>query len=283
MIYDLDKLEIKILDRKKFYDGVTFEYNNELFYYKKVKNIRNYYNELIAEKLAKKLGVACCEYYHAYYDDEIGIVSKMFDKTKFVSMEDYLKSKYQNDNISDRNNLEDIWNAFLLDFDEKTVEKLMTQLVNIFMFDSLIGNADRHTENYGLIITDKTVDFAPLYDNENMLSDEAIYEGEYCLGIEYSDYENENQENLLYKFLNISADFYKEELKEKIKYISEESLEEIIKELEKDEIIIPSAIKSDILKRFSCNRNMINNYFNGKKRKYWFYNLFFFFTLFFHK
>ena len=40
MIYDLDKLEIKILDRKKFNDGVTYEYNNELFYNKKVKKIR---------------------------------------------------------------------------------------------------------------------------------------------------------------------------------------------------------------------------------------------------
>lgn len=265
MIYDLDKLEIKILDRKKFYDRVTFEYNNELFFYKKAKNLRNYYNELIAEKLAKKLGVACCEYYHAYYDDEIGIVSKMFDKTKFISMEDYLKTKYQDDNLSYRNNLEDIWNAFLLDFDENIVEKLMIQLVNIFIFDSLIGNTDRHTENYGLIITDETVEFAPLYDNENMLNEDSIYYGDYCLGIEEGDYDNENQENLLYKFLNISADFYKEELKEKLKYISEESLELIFKELEKEKVIIPPSIKSDILKRFSYNRNMINNYFNSMK------------------
>jgi len=271
MIYDLDKLEIKILHRKKFYDGVTFEYNGKIFYYKKVKNIRNHYNELIAEKIAKKLNIPCCHYHIAYFDDEIGVVTELFDKTNFISMNDYLSKKYKDEDSSHTNNLENIWDAFLTDFDSETAEKLMSQLVNIFIFDCLIGNIDRHTENYGLIINKEEVNFAPLYDNENMLSDDSIYFGDYCLGIESGDYKNnlsldEYPENLLYKFLDMSADFYKDQLKEKLEIISEENLNQIFKELEEEGIVINQLIKLDILKRFDQNRYMINNYFASKKK-----------------
>lgn len=78
----------------------------------------------------------------------------------------------------------------------------------LYNFDVLIGNSDRHTENYGLFITDADVSFAPLFDHENMLDDRAIYDGEYCLGIDNRvcyDW----QENLFYRFLDkLGGDYH---------------------------------------------------------------------------
>ena len=44
---------------------------------------------------------------------------------------------------------------------------LMEDVINMFVYDSLIGNRDRNPSNYGIIINHETdqIRFAPLYDN----------------------------------------------------------------------------------------------------------------------
>lgn len=272
MEYNLNELDIKIESKLSYSDGVVFTYNNKKYYYKRVKYLKNCYNELIAEKIANRLGIPCCKYYLASYNGDIGVMSEMFDHKNYLTMEKYLKHHYQYDDVDERNTLTDIWNAFEVDFKREDVERLMDDLVNIFMFDAIIGNIDRHNENYGLIIENNIPKFAPLFDNENMLTDASIYDGDYSLGIDSLEFKKDDvyrylRKNLLYKFLDISDQLYKDRLKSFSKVISEESLKEIFTELENDNIHIEESIKKDILNRFSNNRNMINLYLQKQYTK----------------
>ena len=280
MHFNLDELELEQIKFIRNYSGLLFIYNGKKYYYKRTKNITDFYNEMIAEKIANRLGISCCHYFLGTCLDEEGTISECFENPNYISMNDYLKEKYPESDPDERNNLEDIWNAFYHDFSEKTVNKLMTELVNIFMFDILIGNYDRHNENYGLVIDGDNTHFAPLFDNEKMLSERSIEDGGYALGVEREDskkmkeYSTEYQvascqeeDNLLYKFLNLSDFCYQEQLKEYLKIINEESINEIFTELENEGIDIERPIRKLILKRFADNRNMITNYFSSKKIK----------------
>ncbi|WP_066638602.1 HipA domain-containing protein [Desulfolucanica intricata] len=52
--------------------------------------------------------------------------------------------------------------------------KVMNQFINIIIFDSLIGNSDRHSENWGLVsnANNGTFKLAPAYDNSSSLARE---------------------------------------------------------------------------------------------------------------
>lgn len=263
---DLDKLDIKIDKELSYQDKIYFTYNNKKYYYKRVKRINQYYNELIAEKIANRIGIPCCKYYLSQFGDSLGVVSEIVDEN-YISMEEYLKKHYSNDDkIDKRNNLTDIWYTFLEDYDEKTVYNLMNQLVDIFIFDILLGNIDRHLQNYGLIISKDKVKFYPLFDNTNILSDDSIYYGDYSLQLEREDYYTKYGEvNLVEKFIKLSSKEYINKLKKNLFVITENSIKDIFYELENENIFIEPSIKKEILSKFSDNLNMINSYLKNAK------------------
>ena len=258
MFFDLNNLDIKEKERNFFGRSILFSYHDEEYYYKSNKSIDSIYNELIAKKIADRLGIICCEYYQASYYESLGVVSKVFNKDNFHSISELLLDYYGKE--KGKNNINSISilldNRFPIDISERLKEELKT----IFLFDALIGNCDRNTDNFGLII-DSNPRFAPLYDNENMLSDYGIYEGDYTLGIDEYDV----KENLLYKLLD-QDEYSRNKLKEMLPVISEESLEEIFTELESEYEINPY-IKEKVLKKFSINRNMIERYYNQKVKR----------------
>lgn len=258
MFFNLDNLPIiknKIF--KKNHNSFSFNFNGKKYYFKYHKNIDNFYNELIAEKIANHLNIPCCHYYLAYYLDDYGVVSEYIENPKYINMFDYLAKKYSKEECDYRNTLEDIWDAFYIDFNEKTTKRLMDELINIFIFDCLIGNFDRHNENFGLILDLENTHFAPLFDNEMMLSSWALEDGIYSLKIEKylpeNNYSSNEINNLLYQFLDYSDASFQTQLIEKLHIISEESIEMIFKELEHDEIIIEEPIKRKILDKFARN------------------------------
>ena len=261
MTYNLNELDINIINRKSFSSGITFSYQDNTYYYKQINPIEKLYNELIAEKIANKLNIVCCKYNIAEYYDNLGVISEVFDKEHYLSMSDFLSNNYND--ITGKNNIASINKAINNSFSKETSKKLQEELLRIFLFDVLIGNCDRNTDNYGLIIDDNPR-FAPLFDNENMLSDYAIYDGNYTLEIDEDDYNNED-ENLLYKLLD-KNEHTKDLLKEMLPIISEESLLDIFNELELENDINPY-IKETILNRFSINRNMLKSYYKQKVKR----------------
>lgn len=259
MYFDLDELDIDIKKEIYFSYGMIFTYQGEDYYYKGNKTLSNIYNEILAKKIADKLGISCCEYYLGSYFDDLGSVSKMISNDKFISMSNLLLNSYGI--TKNKNNIQDINAMFDNIFSFEISEKLKSDLLDIFLFDVLIGNCDRNSDNYGLILDDNPR-FAPLFDNENMLSDYSIYYGNYTLGIDEDDLDDENIIDKLFE-RNPQT---KDRLKEMLPIISEESLKSIFKELEK-EYEINKYIKEQVMDRFSINREMIEKCLNRKVKK----------------
>lgn len=269
----IDITELKPLTRE--FDHFWIEYNDKKYYFKKTKISENY-NELIAEELAKDFKIPCAHYDLAIYNDSTGVISEniLNEFDKYISIENILKEYFKDLEVVDkRNNLEDIWNAIDYKYNDPVLTKrLMDQLVNIFMFDSLIGNIDRHVDNYGIIENDLGVNFAPLFDNEKMLSS-SIYDGGYSLGIDKDDYffneiDFEPDRNFLKKFFFVSSSEYIDYYKSKLHIISEENIDKVLKRVEiRTNSEITETLKKQIKDKFNKNRNMINNVLEQTKQR----------------
>lgn len=233
--------------------------NDGRYFFKAVKHREYLYKELIAEELAKDFGIPCAHYDVAVFNDFTGVISKDIfkkDDNHFYLSQLLITEKY--------NNLEDIWDMLLLSYrDEGIAGKLMKQLVDIFMFDVLIGNTDRHSENMELVENENGVNFAPIYDNLFMLKRYAIENGIYSITIDRDDSESkircDENNNLLYRFLNVSTDEYLEIFKSKLWVISEENISNAINRVQKRiRHEIDEDIKEFIKERFNMNNMYIN-------------------------
>lgn len=247
----------------KFY-SFWFEYDGIKYYFKKRRSSLDVYNELIAEELAKDFDILSAHYDLAIYNGNKGVISKNFisENDKYIPMKDILINHHEKlCKVDKLNNLEDIWETLEDRYkNEEIVEKLMNQLVDIFMFDSLIGNYDRHVSNLGIIENKNGVNFAPLFDNEKILSD-SILNGVYSLGVDRDDYYLKIlKENFLIKFFRVSIPEYIEYYKSKLWIISDENIDKVLKRVEdRTNSMINENLKQKIRDKFEINRNMIEN------------------------
>ena len=263
MYFNLNEIDADLLYKPDKESGILFKYQDKFYFFKTNLSIEDRYNELIAEKIANKLGLKCAKYYLGEYCNYKGVVSEMFDVRNYKSMDEFLYSVY-GDDCFEKNNLEDIWNALSIKFNQEQTEKIMNDIVNVFLFDILIANNDRHANNLGLIIKDNNVELAPIFDNDNMLREIAMNDGAFFLGIDRNDYYNyvtgeSKNDNVFDKFIRISDSEYTERLKRMLPLISDESINNIFKELEEDGVIVPKEKREDIIKRFRKNYNIIEN------------------------
>ena len=266
MYINLNDKDIKVIKEKNYGEQVLFSYQGKKYFFKKPKlSLDNIYNELIACRIAKQMNIPCCEYYPAEYYNSVGVASEYFEDDKAILMEDYLRSKFGKD-IHVHNNIMDIRDCFFMDFDEETANRLTNDLINIFIFDAIIGNADRNSTNYMLIIDGKNTRFAPLFDNENMLDEHAIYYGDYSLGLDERDYYDGERFNILYKFLDWADEDVYSRFLEALKLIDDENIEAIFEEIGKDTMVV-GPIKEKVIKRLHTNKTMIDKYLNNKKKK----------------
>ncbi len=263
MIFQLDDLEqesIKEANEK----GMIFTYQGDDYYFKKEKRKYNYLYEVIASKIAKRMNISCCEYYIGEKNHRYGAVSKRFDTTTYSSMNYLLKDFYKTQIAEVNNNLEAIDNFFYQKFGKEIQERLMDDLVNIFLFDVIIGNSDRHSNNYGLVKTNDNIEFAPLFDNENMLSRLSLLYGFYALGVDEDDFVynfyfmSSKNISILYKFLERSSYEYLERLEKFLPAIDRKEIINIFEEIE-EEIEIDGNTKRQIIQLFQVNKNYIES------------------------
>ena len=249
---------------KAFNNGKSIiMYDDKKYFLKMSSSLNRIYNELIAQEIAMDYGIENAEYDLFYYNGNFGAMSLDINKCSCIthSFSEYI-------NMED-NNLEEIWNIFNTLFDSNTTIRLMDKIVDVFLFDVLIGNIDRHNDNLVLMKTNGEYSLGPLFDNENMLSSEAINLGYYTLGVDSNDYNSNCSHNILDKFINISDNIYLERLKSKLWIISSTNFENILRRVEKRiGVPIHANIRNKLKIDMQTNLDMISKVISKYEKKY---------------
>lgn len=156
-------------------------------------------SEKMSYEIAKILGYACARIEFAVdSDDVLGVLNYLFidigntehiDAVSYLNIHDNERPKYYT--ISNIKRVLD-------DLDED----LFNDFIKIMVFDALVGEQDRHEENWGIETVDNKYKISPLYDNGcNLLrnfKDESYAEQYYNKTRDFDKYIN-NSKTYIYK------------------------------------------------------------------------------------
>ena len=128
-----------------------------------------------ADEIEKNINDPAAPNYSAKLDEMIKTIDNVY-ATLDDTYADIFEKKSQNNFAMQANNLFDLWS--IIDIyvkkkglgDEKTSIELNNALYDIFIFDMLTLQGDRHPDNWALIVNKnkKTVRMAPIFDNSNI-------------------------------------------------------------------------------------------------------------------
>ncbi len=141
----------------------------ELYYFKTSLNKgemdykHEFWSEIIASKIGQYLGFNMLDYNIAYCNGEIGCLSKSMidsDKEELSEGIQYLMGTDPLYNPSDKSS----YNKYTFSFIEKALkeyklEQKIPEIIKTIIFDSIIGNSDRHQENWGFIVSKNSLDY----------------------------------------------------------------------------------------------------------------------------
>ena len=237
----------------------SFDYHGKTYYYKftDYKEISPY-NELIAEELAHDFGIPCVDYDLAVLGDiREGNISKDYKRpdANYLTGQDILYSFYSKTmNFGD---------SFL-------DENRYNSLENIYLFDVLVCQSDRHSGNWMIEEKENNIDIAPIFDNERLYPDlYCYYPGinvEFC-----EDDPCKIEDDLLYKslesFKKVSNENYLNIIRDKLWIIGEENLNKVFERIEKKtEYPMPEEKKKYYLEGYKRHREKLLNILGYKER-----------------
>jgi hypothetical protein len=134
----------------------------ELYYFKTSlkREGRDYkhefWSEILASEIGKELGFDTLKYDIAFDGTELGCLSKSMVDTNVNKLSEginYLQGYEPNYNPYDKKSRPQYTFHFIeRALNEYRLKDRMNHLVEVIIFDSLIGNGDRHQENWGFII-----------------------------------------------------------------------------------------------------------------------------------
>lgn len=232
----------------------SFDYNGETYYFK-FDSFVNPYNELIFYYLALDMGINSLPYDIAKLGVYEGVISKDFKVSgaKYIPGGDILKKYHDKKLYGKYNTLEDIW-ADLEDYfkDRKDMQKivahLMDKLVRIFIFDLLIGQEDRHPDNWGIVkYPNGEVDLQVNLDNSRGLVDHPIMTShQLTMNRDYI-----YVEDMIEKFQIVSSDEFSSVLPNYLWIISKENILKTFENIEAQTgYPMPDELKDEYLKKF---------------------------------
>jgi len=256
---------------------LEFNYKGETYFYKYNEDILPY-SELVAEELAKDYGLFCVSYDLASLNGIKGVISKNYKKknANYILADDILSycfNSYHNGkclSIDEYNNLDSIWTA--LDYyyrDKKNkiaiTHNLMSQIVDIFLFDIITCQPDRHTRNWEIMEKEDSINISPLYDNERILK---YREEDAIISISISESEDENLWEALKKFQHLSSDEFNNLIEKRLWIISEENLMSVFERIEKKtNHSMPEKCKNFYLDGYKKHKEKIEEIVYNKSRK----------------
>lgn len=220
---------------------ISFPYKGETYFYKHCFSILDgsfidCYNELVAEELAKDFGISCVDYDIAALGSYRGVISKNYKLDNAV----YIPGKkvFNDRSYKDDNTLENIWDALEYRYQNhpnkrEIISDLMRKIINIYLFDIISCQNDRHSSNWELMISGRKTDIGPLFDNDRILLDggkDAVV----GLGIDFDSYiPVQNLLESIQSFQYISNEEFTSIIKEKLWIISNENLNKVFEKIEK--------------------------------------------------
>lgn len=232
---------------------LSFDYNGEAYYFK-FDSFVNPYNELIFYYLTLDMGIDSLPYDIAKLGVYEGVISKNFKVpgAKYISGRKILNISH-GEYFNKHNTLEDIW-ADLEDYfknrkdRQRIVAKLMDKLVRIFIFDLLIGQEDRHPDNWGIVkYPNGEVDLQINLDNSRALVDHPIM-ARHQLRMNNDDM---YAEDMIENFLRVSSDEFSSVLPNYLWIISKENILKTFAKIEAQTgTLMPEELKNEYLKKF---------------------------------
>ncbi len=237
----------------------SFKDSGETYYFK--YDVRSKpYNELVFYYIAQDLGISSLFYDIAKVGNYEGVISRNFKKedSKYILGAEILKKHYNIESIQqykEHNNLEDIWFALEEHYKNRSdmqevVAKVMDKLVHIFIFDILVGQLDRHPNNWGIVESaNGEVDLQINFDNSRALI------ANHPLNIIPQFFVDETIsyiDDIIASFQSISSSEFSHLLKDSLWVIGEPNIRKILGlvEIQIGEEIPPS-VKEEYLQKFS--------------------------------
>lgn len=174
-------------------DGCLYYFKTSLK--KKVIDYKyEFWSEIIASEIGDSLEFDILHYDVAWRNDRLGCLSKsMIDPLKEELQEGYkwltgFDSEYD---IKDKD-------AYTFQIIERLLttrfkqENFIRNLIEIIVFDSIIGNEDRHQENWSIIVTNRLVEKSTLFRRKGVVTETSysfapIYDSGSSMGRELTD------------------------------------------------------------------------------------------------
>lgn len=135
--------------------------NKAMLKYNKYLNCTELASEKIAYEISKVLGFKCAKIELAKDENgTIAILNYYFLKKGMMHTDALYYLRKIGNNRSEYHNLKNI-----LIFLEEQNKQLVNDFLKIMIFDSLIGEQDRHEENWGITKNQNGISLSPIYDN----------------------------------------------------------------------------------------------------------------------
>ncbi len=137
--------------------------DNKTYYFKKSidKYPFEFWSEIIAYELGKQIGFDVLKYDVAIFHDEIGCVSQSMinnDEEELIEIGKYLQA-FDNTFSPEDRKLRNQYTFQLIDgaLQIFKLDHFIDKFLEVLVFDALIGNSDRHQENWAFIRTATTI------------------------------------------------------------------------------------------------------------------------------
>lgn len=283
----------------KYYNGAnlvfSFTYNNKTYFFnfdKKVDPLTN----LIYEEICYDLGITALAYDLASLGNVRGNISQNYrqENAHYISGYDILKESgiHKSENTSDvlvpnyqnakegkilskHNTLESIWAALEIRYKNRSnmmqiVQKLMDKLIEMFIVDIYVGNADRNYTNWEVVeYPNGEVDLAPIYDaGRSFLSDPSTVLLAMTTQTRTSFWPQDRLDDNIRSFLAISSKEYSNRLTDNIWVLSRENALKIISRIErKIGCLLPDETKDNIIEKFKKHYDTILGIINDYDEK----------------
>jgi hypothetical protein len=138
--------------------------NNTLYFFKKSipKYKHEFWSEIIASEIGVELGFNLLRYDIARKNNEIGCISKLMIDIELQQLTEGINFLQGYDSTyipEEKESYEKYSFHFIISaLHEYNLEKTIPDLIKTIIFDSIIGNGDRHQENWGYIINTRVKD-----------------------------------------------------------------------------------------------------------------------------